>query len=118
MEKAKGIAKLLGTGQSEGERTASGLLVKEGVNGRKHYVDEVEINDYPQKARYKVTTRETVLNITDMFGVAIVQKGKYIAGKVTPLGEKKLTLSLEGTDEPSVLGARRELTCCGWGKSA
>ncbi|PVU97459.1 hypothetical protein BB561_000555 [Smittium simulii] len=38
---------------------------------------EIEINDYPQKARWKVTNRETLSHITEATGTAITVRGVF-----------------------------------------
>ena len=63
-----------------------------------HFVEELEINDYPQQARWKVTQKETTSRLQDEFQTAVTLKGQYIdpSGK-TPVveGERKLYLHLE-----------------------
>ncbi len=53
------------------------------------------INDYPQKARWKITHRETIDDISEKFGVAIISRGVYLApGKKLGPNEKKLWVFL------------------------
>jgi ATP-dependent RNA helicase DDX46/PRP5 len=76
-----------------------------------HWVEELCINEYPQKARWKITHRETIDDVSEKFEVAIISRGNYIApGKKPGPNEKKLYLSIEGHSDLSVSGARRELT--------
>ncbi|OLY80791.1 Pre-mRNA-processing ATP-dependent RNA helicase prp5 [Smittium mucronatum] len=42
------------------------------------YFAEIEINDFPQKARWKVTNRDTLAQITEATGAAITVRGIYI----------------------------------------
>jgi len=56
-----------------------------------HYQDEIEINEYPQQARWKVTHRETVRDVQERTECAIIHKGKYCGPGTQPdAGERKL----------------------------
>lgn len=72
----------------------------------------LEINDFPQKARWAVTNRTNVAKILDSTATSITTKGTfYPAGaKVPPGGEAKLYLLIEGDTELSVGNALTELT--------
>jgi hypothetical protein len=48
---------------------------------RAHFYDEIEINDLPQKVRYRATHREFTADIEEEFSVAITVKGVFITGK-------------------------------------
>merc|ERR1719198_1169285 len=75
-----------------------------------HFEDEVEFNDYPQAARFKITHRDTINQISEMTGAAIISRGMYHApGKPPPAGERKLHLVIEGTTEMSVQDAKAEI---------
>jgi ATP-dependent RNA helicase DDX46/PRP5 len=64
--------------------------------GENHFVEELEINDYPQQARWKVTQKETTSRLQDEFQTAVTLKGQYIeSGKTPAEGERKLYLHLE-----------------------
>jgi ATP-dependent RNA helicase DDX46/PRP5 len=59
-----------------------------------HYDEELEINDFPQNVRWKVTQKEAVESITEETGAAVTVRGTYVPpNKETPEGEKK-TFSL------------------------
>lgn len=60
-----------------------------------HYVEEIEINDYPQQARWKVTQKETTSRLQDEFQTAVTLKGQYIESGKIPEGERKLFLHLQ-----------------------
>jgi ATP-dependent RNA helicase DDX46/PRP5 len=65
-----------------------------------HYLQELEINDYPREARWKVTQRETTGRLQDEFRTAVTLKGSYFGPGRTPGdGERKLYLHLEATSE-------------------
>lgn len=75
-----------------------------------HYEAELEINDFPQNARWKVTHKETLGPISDFTGAAITTRGQfYPPGRVTGPGERKLYLFIEGPTEQSVKRAKAEL---------
>lgn len=76
----------------------------------KHYQAELEINDFPQQARWKVTHRETIREINEQMGAAIVVKGRYTKpGASLPEGERKLYLQIEGRTADVVRKAKAEL---------
>ncbi|KAM3523034.1 hypothetical protein NHJ13051_005345 [Beauveria bassiana] len=72
----------------------------------------LEINDFPQKARWAVTNRTNVAKILENTGVSITTKGNfYAAGKEVPEGaEPKLYILIEGDTELVVGSALNELT--------
>ncbi|XP_061357343.1 DEAD-box ATP-dependent RNA helicase 42-like [Gastrolobium bilobum] len=75
-----------------------------------HYEAELEINDFPQNARWKVTHKETLGPISDWTGAAITTRGQFFpSGKVAGPGERKLYLFIEGPTEQSVKRAKAEL---------
>lgn len=71
----------------------------------------LEINDFPQKARWAVTNRTNVAKILDSTGTSITTKGSYYPpGKEVELGkEPKLYILVEGDTENVVTNAMREL---------
>jgi len=70
-----------------------------GVSGS-HFVEEIEINDYPREARWKVTQKETTSRLQDEFQTAVTLKGEYFAPNRIPAeGERRLYLHLEATTE-------------------
>ncbi|XP_059647342.1 DEAD-box ATP-dependent RNA helicase 42 [Cornus florida] len=75
-----------------------------------HYEAELEINDFPQNARWKVTHKETLGPISEWTGAAITTRGQYFPpGKIAGPGERKLYLFIEGPTEQSVKRAKAEL---------
>lgn len=68
--------------------------------GPSHYLQELEINDYPREARWKVTQKETTSRLQFEFQTAVTLKGSYF-GPGRPLGEgdRKLYLHLEAKTE-------------------
>ncbi|KAK9168054.1 hypothetical protein Syun_000194 [Stephania yunnanensis] len=75
-----------------------------------HYEAELEINDFPQNARWKVTHKETLGPISEWTGAAITTRGQYYPpGKIAGPGERKLYLFIEGPTESSVKKAKVEV---------
>ncbi|CAA7020075.1 unnamed protein product [Microthlaspi erraticum] len=75
-----------------------------------HYEAELEINDFPQNARWKVTHKETLGPISDWTGAAITTRGEFHPpGRKPGQGERKLYLFIEGPSEKSVKNAKAEL---------
>ncbi|KAL2017816.1 hypothetical protein VTK56DRAFT_1618 [Thermocarpiscus australiensis] len=72
----------------------------------------LEINDFPQKARWAVTNRTNVAKILEATGVSITTKGTYYPpGKEpAPGGEPKLYILIEGDTELVVSKALSEMT--------
>lgn len=72
----------------------------------------LEINDFPQKARWAVTNRTNVAKILEATGTSITTKGNYYpAGKEPAQGqEPKLYILIEGDTELVVSNALVELT--------
>lgn len=63
-----------------------------------HFMEEIEINDYPREARWKVTQKDTTSRLQDEFQIAVTLKGKYYDSKTQPPeGERKLYLHVEAT---------------------
>ncbi|KAJ1901355.1 pre-mRNA processing RNA-helicase [Kickxella alabastrina] len=74
------------------------------------YGCELDINDYPQKARWRATNRETLSQIIEQSGAAITTRGIFVPpGKPVPEGERKLYLSIESDSERSVEQAKNEI---------
>ncbi|KDO23957.1 hypothetical protein SPRG_10653 [Saprolegnia parasitica CBS 223.65] len=105
-------------------RTATGIdkarlvierlqAIKEGTLSLKettHFHEELEINDYPQQARYKVVQKEASDIVADMTGASVICRGTYVpAGRKPQLGERKLYLSITGSSRHAVQQAKAEL---------
>eukprot|EP00977_Amphora_coffeiformis_P024721 scaffold16707_cov182-Amphora_coffeaeformis.AAC.15 len=76
----------------------------------KHWVQEVDINDYPREARAKVTQKDTTSRLQDEFRTAVTLKGSYFPpGKSPSEGERRLYLHMEATSETILRNAVLEL---------
>ncbi|CAL5008818.1 unnamed protein product [Urochloa decumbens] len=74
-----------------------------------HYAEELEINDFPQYARWKITHKDTLDPIQEG-GVAITIRGTYIAqGKIIGDNDHKLYLLIEGPSGSCVKKAKAKL---------
>ncbi|KAI0939711.1 pre-mRNA processing RNA-helicase, variant 2 [Taiwanofungus camphoratus] len=96
---------------------AQSQLQHEDLSGKKSSADATEfhaiipINDYPQKARWRVTNKETMVQLIDMTGASVTNKGIYYeSGKEPPPeGPPKLHLLIESNEEWRVEQAVREI---------
>jgi len=74
------------------------------------FTDEIEINDYPQYARYKMTQRQVVVDIEERYECSITTKGTFIpAGRKPKDGERKLWLQIEGKTQVDVLRCKADI---------
>ncbi|XP_024080908.1 probable ATP-dependent RNA helicase DDX46 isoform X2 [Cimex lectularius] len=75
------------------------------------YEEELEINDFPQQARWRVTSKEALAQISEYSEAGITVRGTYYpTGKPPPDGERKLFLAIESTNELAVSKAKAEIT--------
>lgn len=81
------------------------------TENEQRYEDEVEINDFPQTARWKVTSKETIMNITEVSEAAITVRGTFFPPGKEPKaeGERKIYLYIEGPSERSIHLAKLEV---------
>jgi len=85
-------------------------MVDQSGGEQTHFQDEIEINDYPQHARWVVTQKDALGQVTEWTGVAITTRGVYCApGRNPPMGEKKLHLLIEGRTLFHVQRAKAEI---------
>ncbi|KIO30229.1 hypothetical protein M407DRAFT_69529 [Tulasnella calospora MUT 4182] len=71
----------------------------------------IPINDYPQKARWRVTNKETMVQLVDLTGASVTNKGIYYEPGKEPGTDQppKLHLLIESNDEFRVEQAVREI---------
>jgi ATP-dependent RNA helicase DDX46/PRP5 len=78
--------------------------------GSNHFMEEIEINDYPREARWKVTQNSTAARLQDEFQTAMTLKGKYFAPNTQPAdGERRLYLHLEASSVRTLQTAIQEV---------
>ncbi|KAG8252195.1 putative ATP-dependent RNA helicase ddx46 [Homalodisca vitripennis] len=84
---------------------------EEQVETFRKYEEELEINDFPQQARWRVTSKEALAQISEYSEAGITVRGTYYpTGKAPPEGERKLFLAIESTNELAVSKAKIEIT--------
>jgi ATP-dependent RNA helicase DDX46/PRP5 len=77
----------------------------------KRYEEELEINDFPQTARWKVTYKEALAQICGYSEAGITVRDTYVPPKKEPLkGEGKLYLAIEATSEMAIQKAKKDIT--------
>ena len=82
-----------------------------GQEGFQKYEEELIINDFPQQARWRVTSKEALAQISEYSDAGITVRGTYFPpGKAVPEGDRKLFLAIESTNELSVQKAKVEIT--------
>ncbi|XP_015517226.1 probable ATP-dependent RNA helicase DDX46 [Neodiprion lecontei] len=90
------------------------LVEGEGEPGEqtfRKYEEELEINDFPQQARWRVTSKEALAQISEYSEAGLTVRGTYITpGKAPPEGERKLYLAIESTSELAVSKAKAEVS--------
>ena len=66
---------------------------------------------FPQQARWRVTSKEALAQISKYSDAGITVRGTYYPpGKTVPEGDRKLFLAIESTNELSVQKAKVEIT--------
>lgn len=74
------------------------------------YSEDLEINDYPQAARWKVLQQAGMESIREMTGCGLTTKGVFVApGRPAPAGQRKLFLFIEGNTVDEVRKAKFEI---------
>ncbi len=94
--------------------SVSALGLAEGITrqetGKRHFLAEIEINDYPQHARWVVTRKDALADLIEFSRTAITIRGDYYApGAPVKEGGRKLYLAIEGDNEDMVRHARIEV---------
>jgi len=91
------------------EESSDSDLNKEA--GFEKFEEELIINDFPQQARWRVTSKEALAQISEYSDAGITVRGTYFpAGKTPAEGERKLFLAIESTNEMAVQKAKIEIT--------
>ena len=79
------------------------------VGKKDSFAAELEINDYPQQARWKVTHKDALNTIVEFTGCAVTTKGTFYPTGKAPQGERKLYLLIEGPTEIAVKRAKADI---------
>jgi ATP-dependent RNA helicase DDX46/PRP5 len=112
LKRAADIAKALALrGTVAAAAAAAQAAAEGGAEDTTKYQAEIPINEFPQQVRFKVSNKETVDGLVEMFpGVAITVKGTYVAPGRKPMpGERKLYVELVGFQELNVRLCKREI---------
>ena len=84
--------------------------VANGGTGFQKFEEELVINDFHQQARWRVTSKEALAQISEYSDAGITVRGTYFPpGKAVPEEERKLFLTIESTNEMSVQKAKIEI---------
>ncbi|KAG0209999.1 pre-mRNA processing RNA-helicase [Mortierella sp. GBA30] len=98
-----------GAGDGTGSSAAGGAAGS-GSHHDSGFALEIEINDYPPKARLMVTQKMMINQISEHSGAAITTRGVFVEeGKQPPPGERKLYLFVEGDSQYVVDRAFNEI---------
>jgi ATP-dependent RNA helicase DDX46/PRP5 len=107
-EKAAALARQFMSSKA-GSKPAAGVTVT-GDDEKRAFSAEIEINDYPQHARWKVTHKGALDAIIDLTECAVTTKGGFIQpGRNPAPGERKLHLLIEGNTDMDVQRCRTEI---------
>ncbi|KAG0307116.1 pre-mRNA processing RNA-helicase [Dissophora globulifera] len=99
-----------GSGADGANAAAAGSGGGGGGHRDSGFALEIEINDYPTKARLMVTQKMMINQISDHSGAAITTRGVFVEeGKHPPAGERKLYLFVEGDSQLVIDKAKNEI---------
>lgn len=80
------------------------------VQAQMRYEEEIEINDFPQQIRFRITTRDVLDDIGEYSEAYITVRGNFVhAGRQSKEGEKKLHLAIEAKSERAIQLAKQEI---------
>lgn len=88
--------------------------LEQDTDNFKVFEEELEINDFPQQARWRITSKETISHICEYAEVGITVRGTYFPpGSKEPNivnGERKLYLAIESLNEKGLSLAKSEIS--------
>lgn len=109
-QKAEEIHNKLGYMKSE---AAADDELKDGQSLVRKYEEELEINDFASNVRYRLTSKETMTNLSEYYDVGVSVRGLYMPAplrhKMEQNGERPLYLSLESVSEIKIQAAKKEI---------
>ena len=111
-EAAKKLQARMGMAVAASSGSASGSAASAAAGGEEptFYSTEIEINDYPQNARWKVSNKVALDDLMERHECVIYLKGIHVAaGKKAPDGERKLYLTVEGRTVMAVRNAKADI---------
>lgn len=87
-------------GMREAMMKKAGIEVPTASASANHFVEEIDINDFPREVRWKLTQKDTTSRLQDDFHAAVTLKGQYIAPNTDSMeGHRRLHLHVEATSE-------------------
>lgn len=89
---------------------ATEIVGESELASNQRFAAELEINDYPQHARWQVTRKNSLNDVEEFTGCVITTRGNfYPGGRNPPRGERKLHFLIEGPSRRAVKTARRDI---------
>jgi len=84
---------------------------KDGSSSSDHFTEDMDINDFPREARWKVTQKETVNRMQDEYGCAITLKGEYVDNyqRKSIVATERLHLHIEAQTRVNLLNCVHEI---------
>lgn len=74
------------------------------------YEEEIDINDFPQQARWRITSKEVIEQVRELSEAGVTVRGMYIPpNKKVTEEEKRLHLYIESLNERSIQVAKAEI---------
>ena len=85
--------------------------LEQDADNFKVFEEELEINDFPQQARWRITSKETISHLCEYAEVGITVRGTYFppGSKDPQLGERRLYLNIESLNEKNLSLAKTEI---------
>eukprot|EP01063_Lacrimia_lanifica_P000223 TRINITY_DN10104_c0_g1_i1.p1 TRINITY_DN10104_c0_g1~~TRINITY_DN10104_c0_g1_i1.p1 ORF type:complete len:964 (+),score=480.20 TRINITY_DN10104_c0_g1_i1:61-2952(+) len=80
---------------------------REQMAAENKFTAEIEINDYPAMARWKLTNRDQCQSLIEQFEATAMAKGVYCAKGNPAPGERKIYVQIDGKTEADVMGAKK-----------
>ena len=106
-----GLARTASPALAAGAAVPQGVVVQAPAGSTNApFFAELEINDFPQAARWKVTSKESISQLTEDTGASLTTRGTFVpqGGKLKD-GQRKLFLVIEGSSEQIVQHALEEV---------
>lgn len=91
--------------QAEQHKQAAEQHKQQQGGSRTRFEEEIEINDWPQQARWKVTRKEFMHEVGETCGAAITVRGLYFPGGKKPKGqenERPIYICIEAHSQDAV----------------
>jgi len=104
------IAASINAKYNHGKADSEMLLLNPAMATPCKVEEEIEINDLPQQARYRITSKDAICAIQEYSECALTVRGTfYPTNKNPPDGMRKLFICIEGAKERSVALAKMEI---------